>query len=394
MAKKQPISDDLCDFDSAGTYTDRGAKWQAIQARLFSVSNPYVGNKRGIITDIAHALEDKGVQYDSVLDLFGGSGVVSLFMKLLGKKVIYNDLLTSSYYNGLCFVENTSIRLPESDAAYFCKNVPVEIYKSFVQDKWGPYFTPSEAVFLDRYRKNVEILHRDYFEESMGQLESLPPADKAAFVRTIARHAEIYKALALLTVEHYVMENCFVGGRLNKGQVLAKLEHRLEHDRNQGHEMKFLLKPLPRFTEGSPDCMAFNLDADDLLDGNPTLQTDLLYLDPPYGSSQSDYAQMFRFCEEYIHGAPLEELPHIQAASKKFVQSKGYEEHFRGLLKKCDRFPTWAISYSEASFSDIDGITNILKDFRKDVVVVNIDHEYRYRSDRGSVTEYLIICRK
>lgn len=387
MAKKKPTSNELCDFETAGTYEDEGARWQGVQARLFSVSNPYVGNKRGIITDIARALEDKGVQYNSVLDLFGGSGVVSLFMKLIGKRVIYNDLLTSSYYNGLCFVENTKLSLSEEDVKFLCSQS--FSLNNFVQDKYAERFTPEEAKYLDQYRAAIPNLLIKKFDKPFGAAMKKGNQD----VKAVERQSHIVRGLSYLMIEHYVMENCFVGGRLNKGQILANLEHRLEHDRNQGHAMKFLLSPPHLFPEGSPDCLACNLDADELLEGAQTPSADLLYLDPPYGSSQSDYAQMFRFCEEYIYGAPLEELPHIQKASKKFVQSKGYEGHFRELLTKCAPFPVWAISYSEASFSDIDGITAILKDFRNRVEVVNIDHEYRYRSDRGSVTEYLIICR-
>jgi len=92
---------------------------------------------------------------------------------------------------------------------------------------------------------------------------------------------------------------------LNKGQILASLEHRLEHQRNATietgtDEMKFNLKPLPVFLPPFVDrCPLYEAHNDDALaslgKAKHDAMIDLAYIDSPYGGGQSDYASMFRF---------------------------------------------------------------------------------------------------
>jgi adenine-specific DNA-methyltransferase len=51
----------------------------------------YRGSKRKILPWIYNNLS--GLEYESVSDLFGGTGSVSYLFKRMGKKVIYNDHL-------------------------------------------------------------------------------------------------------------------------------------------------------------------------------------------------------------------------------------------------------------------------------------------------------------
>jgi DNA adenine methylase len=328
------------------------------QSHLYRIENPYVGNKRKIVVDIAKSLETHDFKFDSVLDLFSGSGMVSLFFKLLGKQVTSNDLLTSSYYNALVFVGTEKSALSKEQVQFLCENKNASV-GDFVQKNYAERFTPREAAFLDNYRANVETL----------------PTPAA-------------KANALVLIEHYVLKHCFLGGRLNSGQILAKLDHRLNHDRNGGREMSFKLTLLPHFD--GPVGHSLNLDCLDALKAAGSV--DLAYIDPPYGSSQSDYAFMFSFCEEYVYSNSINTLPHI-ANSKKFTCSKEYETHFKGLLDAAKHLPQWAISYNDSSWADIDTISKLVKDFKKDVIVVNIDYEYKYRKEKESATEYLVLAR-
>jgi hypothetical protein len=86
--------------------------------------------------------------------------------------------------------------------------------------------------------------------------------------------------------------------------------------------------------------MVFNSDIIDLLESG-MVQSDLIYLDPPYGGSSSDYAVLYRFLEEYLYEEKLENLEHIQKGSKRFAKSKGYQDQFEYLLGLCGNFETW-----------------------------------------------------
>jgi adenine-specific DNA methylase len=379
--KKQARCTDQIDFETGGQSEDFIALMRNAQQDLYRLDNPYVGNKRKIVVDIAHALHEAEVEFDSVLDVFSGSGVVGLFFKILGKEVHSNDLLTSSFYNALAFVENEeNLSLTEKELLFLCTNDSSH-KGDFVQKNYEDRFTWDEGLFLDKYRCNIDLM----IEEQNRLLAIDPGFD----LNSAQRWLETKKAHAFVTMQNYVMKHCFLGGRLNSGQILAKLDHRLDHKRNNGAEMGFKLEPLPVFP--GRRCLADNLDCLLFLKNAPAV--DLAYLDPPYGTDQSDYASMFAFCEEYIYSAPLDTLPHLNT-SKKFTNRKTFEPHFREVLDLASKkAKTLAISFNDSSWATVNEIENILKEYKKDTTVVNIDHNYKYRKDRSDQTEYLIVGR-
>jgi len=54
----------------------------------------------------------KVLEFNSVLDAFGGTGSVSYMLK--GKVVYYNDILKFNHYIGLALIENESTNLSEA----------------------------------------------------------------------------------------------------------------------------------------------------------------------------------------------------------------------------------------------------------------------------------------
>jgi adenine-specific DNA-methyltransferase len=286
MAKRQPPTPQLCDFDNVFTSPeDETNIMRKAQKDLYRLDNPYVGNKRKIVVDIAKSLDKVGVQFDTIADVFSGSSVVGLFFKLMGKKVRSNDLLTSSYMNALVFVENNGIALDAEDVDFLANNDNAAKL-DFVRTFYGERFTDREALYLDNYKANAHEL----FVRKWCRGNVIGPN----------RTADILFAIAMVSMEHHIMNRCFLGGRLNSGQILAKLEHRLQHQRNLGHEMSFKLEELPVFPgEG---CEASNKDCLEFLDSIPAV--DLCYLDPPYGGAQSDYASMFAFARNTFTATP------------------------------------------------------------------------------------------
>jgi hypothetical protein len=263
--------------------------------------------------------------------------------------------------NAVAFVENNGSSLTDDEIAFLCKN-DNPMKTDFVRKNYEKRFTPEEALFLDNYRANVETR---FFPD------------------------QIKRSLATVMIQHYVMSHCFLGGRLNSGQILAKLEHRLQHQRNDGHAMSFKLEHPPVFTGAG--CVARNQDCLDFL--SETAEADLAYIDPPYGGAQSDYASMFSFCEEFVYGEKLADLPHIDNA-KKFATAKEFENHFRAVLEiAAKKAETVAVSFNDSSWADADRVKIIMSDYKPRVEVINMDYEYKYRKERGSATEYLFVAR-
>lgn len=339
-----------------------------LQADFDILSNPYIGNKRKILSDIAIEL-DREISIDSfnsVVDLFSGSSVVGAFFKKLGKEVYSNELLLSSYMNGVSLTKGWSNKISDKDWLFLISNKNSN--SDFFMEKTysGTRLTNQESVFIDNYFANVkELFSNDH-------------------IRYCIAHS---------TIMQFIMSHCFVGGRLNNGQIIASLEHRLQHQRNNNNEMNFKnMKPLYFNCEG-PDSFFFN---NDVFDFCKTVMSnrdfDLIYIDPPYGGQQSDYAFMYQFLEEYLARKPFEDIEYLKLSSKSFSKTKNYKEQFHGLLNSLNLDSVLAISYNDSSWAKIDVISDLVREFRKNVVVKTIQYNYKYRSAKNvSGLEYLII---
>lgn len=427
----------------------------------------YTGNKKKIIKDIWYILDAEGVEFESVFDAFSGSAVFSLFMKEIGKRVISNDFLTSSYLNALALVENPGYVLNYDEMLFVMNNVPdFDVTTGFVYRNYKDVrFTEKECIDLDRFRANLSLLDNSYkssvgfmntrttvvktpfgmidrgvdmFKHRIKQMEKYGKGSEnhdrriglyfdedmnldfrqwfakynQRFSTAIFQHEEerimMGKAFLLRNMENNILSNCFIGGRYNQGQVIAKLDHRLQHEKHKGvTDIDFVQTLIADYTkygrydwlvssEGKQPCLALNCDIIELLE-NTDFITDMVYLDPPYGGASSDYAYLYQFLEEFVYGEKLENLEHIQKYGKRFSNAKTYEENFTRLLSLLDRFPIWVISYNDSSWQSKDYIVKILKQFRQNVRVFNIDnYVYNYRDDKTNKagTEYVFVVTK
>ena len=76
----------------------------------------YQGSKRKILPWLYDCLDR--YEFHSVLDAFGGSGMVSCLFKRMGKRVVYNDLYTFNQIIGLSVIENNRVSLSENDVDF------------------------------------------------------------------------------------------------------------------------------------------------------------------------------------------------------------------------------------------------------------------------------------
>ena len=66
------------------------------------------------------------------------------------------------------------------------------------------------------------------------------------------------------------------------------------------------------------------------------------------------------------------------------------------MIKLLNGFPCLAISYNNGGWAKIDDILDIIKKYRKNVIVEEFDYDYKYRiqkSREDKAKEYLIIAR-
>ena len=445
----------MSDPFAQGGHDEKKIKDDAIK-RISAMPSNYVGSKRRMLNTIWNVLVENEVEFETVFDAFSGSAMVSLLFKAMGKKVACNDLLTSSAITAICLLENTSLPITPKDIDFLCNNEPSDC-GTFVEDNYrDKFFTERECKFLDRYRRNVEMLCGDKFYCGIdllnkATLSSIPNSNfsvygkdlkalrstheigksfwtekwrdttrkrrddnnEIMFDKSLVEVYEKYKGtFSLFSMESHVNQCCFLGGRYYNGQTVANLQHRLAHDKTKGKEVHEIDMSIEKFSGVfSPgDACVFNSDVIDLLDSG-IVNGDLIYLDPPYGGASSDYSTLYRFLEEFLYEKKLEDLEHIQKGSKRFSKKKGYQAEFENLLSLCNGFPIWLLSYNESSYADKDTITSTIKNAgRKDVKLIEVPITYQYRKGKNIIeqdrfqktseevhvnrgTEYLILAR-
>lgn len=410
--------------------TQKDRKLEQIVNAISSMPSNYVGSKRRLLRYIWNVLEEDGIKFDSVFDAFSGSAMVSLLFKNMGKTVIANDLLTSSAITAISLLENNDLPLTNEEIVSLCSNIPSDA-GTFVADNYkDKFFTEKECIFLDNYRRNVEIFYGNKFYCGLdllnrATLASVPNSNfsvygdikairsvhdpdkpfwkekwrdstsknrdkngEIMFPFSIADIASKYKiAFSLFAMENHINQNCFIGGRYYNGQTLAKIDHRLKHQKSNGKELtdfEMSINDFKKILIPGKSCV-FNSDIIELLKSN-IISTDLLYVDPPYGGGSSDYANLYSFLEEYIYQEKIANLEHMNVGGKRFSKSNGYQEQFELLLSLCKAFPVWLISYNESSYADIDTIIATIKNAGKtNIKVKPVPITYQYRKGKNLV---------
>jgi adenine-specific DNA methylase len=402
---------------------------------ITKIPSNYVGSKRRILRNIYDILENNNIEFNSVFDAFSGSAITSLLFKKMGKEVYCNDLLTSSAITAVCLLENESIPLSKDELNFLCNNEP-KSHGSFVKDNYlNKFFTEKECLFLDRYKSNIVQLLGDKFYCGLdllnkATLASIPNSNFSVYGKDLMKirgvhdkeksfwdekwrdttrrrrddnneikfsesitemHDKYKTAFSMFTMENHINQNCFLGGRYYNGQTIAKMEHRIKHDKSAGREITEIPLNILNFekviedNKGMKKSHVFNSDIISLLESN-TINTDLLYLDLPYGGPSSDYVVLYRFLEEYLYEDKLENLEHIQKGGKRFSRKKGYQEQFEKLLSLSLNFKTWLISYNESSYASLDTIKDTIRNAGKtNIIVEEVPITYQYRKGKNEI---------
>jgi adenine-specific DNA methylase len=105
----------------------------------------------------------RDLEFDSVLDVFGGTGSVSYEFKRRGKLTTYNDLLAFNQQIGTALIENSHKRLQKSDVEYLLTRHRDVNYPTFIADTFRDiYFTDEENEWLDIVAANIRTLEDNY----------------------------------------------------------------------------------------------------------------------------------------------------------------------------------------------------------------------------------------
>jgi len=124
-------------------------------------STRYQGSKAKLVDWIWNQIE--GLDFDTCLDAFGGTGVVAYRMKKEAKQVTYNDLLRFNYHFGVALIENNKVLLQPDEIKWLFQRHSDIRYPTFIQDTFSEvYFTNEENLWLDQTITNIRHLSNPY----------------------------------------------------------------------------------------------------------------------------------------------------------------------------------------------------------------------------------------
>ena len=329
-------------------------------------STRFMGSKNKLLKSIWQAASQ--FEFDSVLDLFSGSGVVSYMFKTQGKTVLANDYMAMASVYTKAMIENNSVVLTAAEAMKLLK--PSDSNDYFVTNTFqGLYFTDEENNLIDNIRANIKKIKNPY--KKAIALSALVRActkkrPRGIFTYTGHRYDDGRLDLQTTLADHFINAvelinlSIFDNGKQNKSRRGDAMTH-----------------------HGKPD---------------------LVYMDPPYYSQLSDneYVRRYHFVEGLACDWKGVEMQWHTTTKKfksyptPFSSRKGASDAFDMLFRKF-KDSTILVSYSSNSLPSLDEMVAILSKYKK-VEVVKVDHKYSFgnqahkvNDNNNTVQEYLFI---
>jgi adenine-specific DNA-methyltransferase len=317
-----------------------------------------------------------GLQFDNVLDVFGGTASISYMFKALGKEVYFNDILKFNQDIGTALIENKSIKITKNDIKEVLKP---RIYKNkrLIESNFkNIYFKDSENRWLDQTVQNIHSLKNKYKRSIL-----LSALYQACLMK---RPYNLFHRKNLYMRTNTDVDRSF-GNKTSWDKPFRIHFLRFINEFNtavldNGRENKVM---------GGYDALAI-----------PNKRYDLVYLDPPYISKKSsvNYLDCYHFLEGLSRYNEWEK--HIDYNSNnrkminlvdvdKFINKERVSALFSKLFYKF-RNSHIVMSYRNDGIPSIPQIKDALKDATgKDPKISSF--EYKYALSNGSSKEILLI---
>lgn len=333
----------------------------------------YQGSKRRICGWLWSQLAK--LDFESVLDAFGGTGCMAYAFKSAGKRVTYNDILRSNEQIAIALVENDRTRLSQSSLRRILAAAEEDLRQTFIADTFrGVYFTDDENRWLDRAQARISLVP-DRYE------------------RAIAWYALFQSALAKRPYNLFHRRNLY----MRTARVKRTFGNKRTWDRPfDEHFARFVRSANDAVIDGPGTC---RVTCGDALAAPGDF--DLVYIDPPYVTSRGvgvDYAHFYHFLEgilDYDNWASRIDWtsPHrrLLPTPSPWIDARRIAEAFEALVDRCKR-SMLAISYRSDGVPAIDELERMLRRAgRKPRVRRHEPRPYALSTNRSS-TEVLILA--
>jgi len=351
--------------------TAQRALFEQVQFEHYKFPLPqYLGAKFYLLDWIAKFIPESA---EIALDAFAGSQSVAYLLKQRGLQVYTNDFLAFCHQTGVALIENKDEVLTARELEWLFSHSETA-GKLMTENFAGVFFTEDEAQLLDDFRANVSALNSPY------------------------------KQGLALTVMNRSLTRKVIMGHFAHTQALRYAANPIRIKRNPSIAQplkEIFFKLLPEYNravfDNGKENRSFNKNILDLMG---TLNNiDLIYFDPPYTDSHSDYQSFYHLTETFTR----------YWTDKKFVNAihryepqlwSGFdkraevEKSFAQLFESAVEVPYWLISYNDRSFPKVERIAEMISKHKS--VTIEARPYLNSRGGKGSVAgshEILFVCR-
>lgn len=346
----------------------------------------YQGSKRKILPWLYECLKD--YEFYTVLDAFGGSGVVSLLFKRMGKKVTYNDLFKFNQIIGESIIENDKVTLTDKDTARVLSSK--SSHPSFISDNFnGIYYLDDENTWLDMVINNIETLNDIY------------SGNKLKYKKAIAYNALFQACLSKRPYNLFHRKNLEMRTR----DVKRGFGNKTTWDKPFSELFQSFVKEINKAI--IPSEIRSRAICKDVFMISPNHHYDLVYLDPPYlknnnsGNESSDYLKCYHFLEGIVNYEKWGELIANEYLNRRIKESYS-PNHFKPsnvltiydkLIKKFCK-SIIVLSYRYGGKPTIDELSQIILKYKDNLTVYDKHYKYALNKQNGNADmnrEYLLI---
>lgn len=336
----------------------------------------YYGSKRRVVEKIWDALTEHHIEFNTMLDLFGGTGIVSYYMAKSGKAVVYNDILSFNCEIAKALLQSTKGVFSEVQALRLLHREPDREYQDIIEVNFDNIYYPREENrIIDTVVQNIAYL--DEVEKSCAYYVLFQSC-------MIKRPFNIFHRKNLNLRTGFTKAN--FGNKTTWEQSFENLFMKFTRELNE-----FQFDKLPPVEVLNMSALKCNRNAD------------LVYIDTPYFSEKQTtaitYHNRYHFLEGLMHYEDIPNQINQVKANKeiKFGENPEFEKRSNYLadlhtLLVRHQHSTIAMSYTSAGFPSIDELCDIIHQYKNQVLVCNLgNHPFALNRNNNDRQEVLII---
>lgn len=344
----------------------------------------YQGSKRKIIPWIYECIKD--INFQTVLDAFGGSGMVSYLFKVMKKDVTFNDILKFNYIIGDSIIANNNITLNDTDLT-FILDEDVK-HKTFITNNFqGIFYRKNENMWLDKIIFNIENLEKKYNGAELRYKKAI--AYNALFQSCLTKRPYNLFHRKNLNMRTRIVERNF-GNKTTWDTPFPK------------HFKKFVDEINNSVFDSKRSCKSLNYNVFSLKKNN----YDLVYFDSPYikagiRNESSDYLRCYHFLEGISKYDIWENLIDEDSINKRikdeiipnyFVPQMA-NNTFDRLFNKFKK-SIIVVSYKYGGIPSIEELKKLMKKYKPNIRVFKRHYNYALNKQNGNAIlnrEYILI---